>query len=80
MLNVRFIQLTVQKKSKSYTRDIMRERVWQVRGPSPRLRTWPAQLRRNMVAMSKLLATVSNLTGSGIESQTFRTDSQAFNH
>ena len=46
-------------------------------GSCLRLSSWAVQLRRNVAAV--VGDTVSNLTGSGIEAQTSRTDSDVFN-
>ena len=47
------------------------------RGPSPRLSAWATQKHR---IDDELLATVSDLTGLGIELKTTRADSDVFNH
>ena len=47
------------------------------RDPSPRLSVWATQLRRNAVAVGN---SVSDLIRLGIEPQTSRADSNAFNH
>ena len=45
------------------------------RGPSPRLSAWKTQLRRNVATMASRWRHCADLTGPGIELQTFRTDS-----
>ena len=44
-------------------------------GPSPRLSAWAAQLRRNVAAVASRWRHCADLTGPGIEPETFRTDS-----
>ena len=45
------------------------------RGPSPRLSAWATQLRRNVAAVASRWRHCADLTGSGIEPQTSRTES-----
>ena len=47
----------------------------ELRGPSPRLSAWAAQLRRNVAAVASRWRHCADLTGPGIEPQTSRTDS-----
>ena len=45
------------------------------RGPSPQLSAWATQLRSNDAAVASLWRLRADLTGPGIEPQTYRTDS-----
>ena len=45
------------------------------RGPSPRLSAWATQLRRNVSAVASRWRHCADLTGPGIEPQTYRTES-----
>ena len=45
------------------------------RDPSPQLSAWATQLRRNVAAVASRWRDYVDLTGPGIEPQTFRTDS-----
>ena len=47
----------------------------ELRGPSPRLSAWAAQLRRNVAAVASRWRHCADLSGPGIEPQTSRTDS-----
>ena len=47
----------------------------ELRGPSPLLSAWAARLRRNVAAVANRWRYCANLTGPGIETQTYRTDS-----
>ena len=46
----------------------------ELRGPSPRLSAWATQLRRNVATVASRWRHCADLTGSGIEPQTSRTD------
>ena len=72
------------KSNLDYTRFIkfvvVSKRGSEWRGPTPRLSAWTKK-RRSKETSQRLWAvgyTVSNLTGLGIESQTFRIDSEIF--
>ena len=45
------------------------------RGPSPRRSAWATQLQRNVAAVASRWRHCADLTGPGIEPQTFRTES-----
>ena len=47
----------------------------ELRAPSPRLRAWATQLRRNVAMVASRWRHCADLTGPGIETQTSRTDS-----
>ena len=47
----------------------------ELRNPSPRLSAWATQLRRNVATVASRWRYCVDLTGSGIEPQTSRTDS-----
>ena len=47
----------------------------ELRGPSPRLSAWATQLRKNVATMASRWRHCVDLTGPGIEPQTYRTDS-----
>ena len=51
---------------------VLHRSIW--RGPFPRLSPWASQLRKNVAALAQIDDTVSDLTGLGIESRTFCTD------
>ena len=52
-------------------------RLWcnELRGPSPWLSAWATQLRRNVAAVASRWRHCADLTGPGIEPQTYRTES-----
>ena len=50
----------------------------ELRGPSPRLSAWAAQLRRNVATVASRWRHCVDLTGPGVEPQTSRTDSVRF--
>ena len=50
----------------------------ELRGPFPRLSAWAAQLRRNVATVASRWRHCVDLTGPGIEPQTYRTDSVRF--
>ena len=50
----------------------------ELRGPSPRLRAWATQLRRNVATVASRWRHCADLTGPGIEPKTSRTESERF--
>ena len=63
-------QILYIKSNLHYTR-----RITPKRGPSPRLSAWATQLRRNAATVASRWRHCADLTGPGIESQTYRTGS-----
>ena len=77
MLSV--ISITKSKKIKSSLYSpYYAEACNELRGPFPRLSAWATQLRRNVATVASRWRHCVDLTGPGIEPQTFRTDSVRF--
>ena len=72
MNNYAFHQIKI--KSSLYLR-YYAEACNELRGPSPWLSAWATQLRRNVVAVASRWRHCADLTGMGIEPQTYRTES-----
>ena len=72
MNNYAFHQIKI--KSSLYLR-YYAEACNELRGPSPWLSAWATQLQRNVAAVASRWRHCADLTGPGIEPQTYRTES-----